>query len=84
MALMLSGKLCLNVLLRKFTRYSCAGEGNPVLDICVMGLSPTLKCVYHRKRVKPIAQVHMAPVSTSKSNGEMQTDSAPLEQIEDL
>lgn len=60
MAQMLSGKPPLNALPRKFTKYSCAAEGNPVLDVHVMGLSTISKFVYHRKIIKPTVHTHMA------------------------
>lgn len=60
MAQLLSGKPSLNVLSRKFTKYSCAAEGNPVLNIHVRGLSPIFKFVPHVKTIKPIVQIRMA------------------------
>lgn len=46
---MLSGKLSLNVLSRKFTKYSCGEAGNPVLNTYAMGLSPILKSTENSK-----------------------------------
>ena len=61
MALMLSGKLCLNILLRKFTRYSCAGEGNPVLDILCNGFAKSFPLAAKAVRFAPVLHMPKAP-----------------------
>lgn len=60
MAQMVSGRLFLNVLLRKFTKYSCPAEGNSVLDVPLVNWKQITKFDNHRITVIPTVQMNEA------------------------